>query len=437
MPLGIGDIRVEARGAWVIERIVATGSLVLRKVGGSRSGEQAVRRYLDSPYVSVEAIAAEAAARTAEQCQGLHIVAMQDTTEINFAGASRRRQGLGPGGNGSDPGFFIHPVIAVDAKAEAVIGLVHADIWTRPRAGIESARWQAANDATAQRLAGAASITMVGDRENDLYPVLAHKPPNMELIIRAAQDRALANGKGYLFGALAPEPVLGMMVVEVPARGPGDKGRKAHVALKAGRVRIACPHKRREAALAKEIELTLVEAREIDPPSPKGALCWRILTTRQVGCAKAAKDIIALYRLRWRIEQVFRMMKRDGLRIEATQVTQGRRLFHLAALALTAAVRTLQLVDAREGSTRPSSDAIDDVFIAPLERISKSLQGKTERQKNPHPKGSLAWLAWIVARLGGWNCYYKPPGPKTMRSGWSSLAAHLAGYTLAMAEADP
>ena len=28
------------------------------------------------------------------------------------------------------------------------------------------------------------------------------------------------------------------------------------------------------------------------------------------------------------------------------------------------------------------------------------------------PPRSLAWLAWIIARLGGWNCYYKPPGPK-------------------------
>jgi hypothetical protein len=39
---------------------------------------------------------------------------------------------------------------------------------------------------------------------------------------------------------------------------------------------------------------------------------------------------------------------------------------------------------------------------------------KTDPETVSH---SLAWLAWIATRLGGWNCYYKPPGPKTMRAG--------------------
>jgi integrase/recombinase XerD len=33
------------------------------------------------------------------------------------------------------------------------------------------------------------------------------------------------------------------------------------------------------------------------------------------------------------------------------------------------------------------------------EAIGPTLAGKTDRQKNPHPPRSLAWLAWIVARL--------------------------------------
>jgi hypothetical protein len=67
--------------------------------------------------------------------------------------------------------------------------------------------------------------------------------------------------------------------------------------------------------------------------------------------------------------------------------------------------------------------------------IGKTREGKTARQKNSHPLGSLAWLAWIVARHGGWNCYYKPPGPKTMAIGWERFAATLAGFILAQAEA--
>ena len=38
-------------------------------------------------------------------------------------------------------------------------------------------------------------------------------------------------------------------------------------------------------------------------------------------------------------------------------------------------------------------------------------------QKNPHPKGSLAFAAWVIGRLGGWTGYYGKPGPKVMRRG--------------------
>src|SRR3978361_1160736 len=90
-----------------------------------------------------------------------------------------------------------------------------------------------------------------------------------------------------------------------------------------------------------------------------------------------------------------------------------------------------QLGDARDGSSRPATDVIE---AASLPKPSgPTLEGKTDRQKNPHPPHSLAWLAWIVARLGGWNCCYKTPGPKTMRAGWAQFATMNAGFTIATA----
>jgi hypothetical protein len=120
--------------------------------------------------------------------------------------------------------------------------------------------------------------------------------------------------------------------------------------------------------------------------------------------------------------------------LEETQVTQVGRLFNLAAIALIAAVRIIQLVDARDGSSRPASDVADQHVIAAAQVIGPTLERNTARQKNPHPPGSLAWLSWIVARLGGWNCYYKPPGPKTMRVGWDKLAAMATIYAVAIAQ---
>lgn len=92
-----GDVRRELAGATLFERVVETGSLVLRQVGGNRAGEMAVHRFLSSPHVTPREILATAAARTASACVGRRIVAAQDTTEINFSGrncpASRARTG--------------------------------------------------------------------------------------------------------------------------------------------------------------------------------------------------------------------------------------------------------------------------------------------------------------------------------------------------------
>ena len=84
--MSFGDIRVAERADWLIERVAATGTLVLRKLGETRAGEKAVHRFLSSPYVSVERLVETVAARTAVQCAGQHILAVQDTTEINFSG---------------------------------------------------------------------------------------------------------------------------------------------------------------------------------------------------------------------------------------------------------------------------------------------------------------------------------------------------------------
>jgi Transposase DDE domain len=442
-----GDIRVADRADWMIERIASRGSLVLRRLGETRAGEMAICRFLSSPYVSVDRIVKTLAARTAASCAGRRILAVQDTTEINFAGRGKKRRGFGPGGNGKAPGFFIHPVIAVDIESEAVLGLVDAAIWTRsggPKAGRrerefadkESVRWLGGCQAAANVLHGAASVTVAGDAESDIYPLFADKPAGVDLIARVAQDRKLAEG-GRLFTALAGAEPLCTNAVRVAPRGPGDKGRIAKVELRARTVRIARPKNGRVGKLPKSLELTLVEAREIDTPQGKTPLLWRLLTTHSVADAAQANEIVQLYRLRWRIEQVFRSLKSDGLALEDSQVLDAERMFNLAAAGLGGAIRNIQLVDARDGSSRPVSDVIDEAFAPALEAISKKLEGKTERQKNPHPAASLAFVAWIAARLGGWNCYYKPPGPKTMRIGWNQLAPMLQGYALARQGQDP
>jgi hypothetical protein len=436
-----GDARRAAVGTELIERVTATGSLVIRKLGMTRAGELAIHRFLSAPSVTCKEMLGTLAGRTLAAAKGRRIVVAQDTTEINFSGREANRRGLGPAGDGVSAGFFIHPLAAIDSETEAVLGLLDAHIWTRDDAieaaprrkraieDKESMRWLSGVERAAELLTDAASVVVVGDRENDIYSCFARRPAGVDLIVRAAQDRSLVEDTS-LFASAAAWPEMTQMLVKVAPRRVGDPGRIATVALRAGPVRLKRPRHGFAKTDPETVSMTLVEACEIDPPANEAPLHWRLLTSIEVGDAAAACEIVRLYRLRWRIEEVFRALKSDGMRLEETQVHEAGRLFKLAVVGLASACRTIQLVDARNGSPRPATDVIDPALLPAAEAIGPTLEGKTERQKNRHPVHSLAWLSWIIARLGGWNCYYKPPGPKTMRAGWAQFATMAAGFTI-------
>jgi len=337
-------------------------------------------------------------------------------------------------------------VIAIDADEEAVLGVAAAEIWTRedaptpehhgrPFADKESARWLRGAVHAAVRLTAAASVVVVGDRESDIYEVFAARPAGIDYVIRASQDRRLAAG-GTLFATTAAFAILGCGLVRVASKGIGDKGRTARVLIRAGRVEVARPKRPGPASGPATVTLGIVEVAEVDAPTGVTPLLWRLATTLPVATLGKACEVVRLYRLRWRIEEVFRTLKKDGMRLEETQVVEASAVMNLAALALAAAVRIVQLVDARDGSTRPATDCVEADQIEAVARIGAAQEGKTARQQNPWPKGRLSWLSWIVARLGSWDCYGKKPGPKTMADGWHRLSLMLDGFKLALATRD-
>jgi hypothetical protein len=439
----LGDVRRDKRAMWLVDRIVATGSLQLREIGGTRSGEMAAHRFLSSEEVEPSALLVPHVERTTAACKGRRVVAAQDTSEINFARHRKPAVGLGPTGNTGIRGFFVHPVVAVDADDEALLGVAGARIWTREEKptpdhrGIpfdekESRRWLEGAEIAAAHLAPvAAQVVMVADRESDIYPMFARRPETIEFVVRANHDRVLVAG-GTLFTAPAVWPVLGTAEAKITPKRPGDKGRTATVTLKAGTVAIKRPKGTLNRQTAATLTLGLVEVREEAAPSGAGQpLLWRLVTTLPVATLGDAQEVVRLYRLRWRIEEVFRVLKSNGLNIEDSQLETAGRLLNLAALGLISAAHIIQLVDARDASSRPATDIIDPDDIPAAAAICATLEGGTDRQKNPHVQGSLAWLAWIVARLGGWNCYYKPPGPKTMARGLDRLIDRVKGFRLA------
>jgi hypothetical protein len=99
-------------------------------------------------------------------------------------------------------------------------------------------------------------------------------------------------------------------------------------------------------------------------------------------------------------------------------------LRRLVMATLIAAVTVQQLLHARDGATaRPLSDAIDAEDRSLLEALNRSVEGNTQKQRNPHPPGTLAYAAWTCGRLGGWTGYYGRPGPIVLLRGWQKFQA--------------
>ena len=93
----------------------------------------------------------------------------------------------------------------------------------------------------------------------------------------------------------------------------------------------------------------------------------------------------------------------------------------------------MQLVEGRDAGPERRATELLEPDEAPFARaLNRRLEGRTAKQQNPHAEDSLAWLAWIVARLGGWSGYqrYGPAGPKTIALGWSQFKTMSHGWSL-------
>ena len=420
----------------------------MRKLADGRAGQTRFRRFLNNVRVKVTEIVDAVGERTASLVDGGHVLAIQDTTEVNYQSQADRKHNLGTVGNGTDVGLFLHPVLAVDADDGSCLGLVHAQIWRRkkrkaanyrelPIEKKESHRWLVGANAAKQLLSTTATwVTIVADRESDIFEQWVRLPgDNIHLLSRASQDRVLRNG-GRLFATLDKWPEVTRYEVDLPARPGKRRARRAVLAVRFGEVEIRRPKTCSDRTAPRSVRLTAIDVREVKAPRGEEPIHWRLLTTHTVDDVDKARQVIAWYSLRWNIEQLFRTLKSQGLDVESSMLENGTALERLAMLGLVAATKTMQLVLARDPTTPalPVERVFDQHEVAVIEALQPRLEGRTEKQRNPHQPGTLGWASWTIARLGGWTGYAseRPPGPITMHNGLQRFAAMVEGASLVL-----
>ena len=410
------------------------GSCILELGGGLRRGEIGFGRFLRNTAVTVQALSEAAGKRTGERVQGRDILAIQDTSEIVLGGPKMRQAGFGPVGRGGFlGGVLVHPVLAVDAASGELVGLADIAVWNRdkpitthhskrPLAQKESQKWLNGARRAGEVLSKASRITIVSDRESDLYEDFACRPQNVYVLIRASANRNLANGE-RLFDHAPTLFEAGRITVTITA-SPGRPAREAKLALRFGPVSIKRPARGMPMAdlrqLPEAAHLHLVDIREVDAPKGMEPIHWLLLTSHVIETLGQARLMLDFYRKRWIIEEFFRTLKSAGFRIEDAKMSDPTAFMNFAALAAIAAVTVTQMVRARDNpSGQLLTDAFDPHDKPLLMAICKDYEGEapTERQKNPHPPDTLAFATWVIARLGAWTGYYGKPGPATLARG--------------------
>lgn len=444
-----GDKRLDRRFIYFFGAIVRRCSVILRQLATDRNEEIGFGRFLRHPKVTTDKIFQSAYARTGQASAGQHVLLIQDSSTLGFGLFPPAGQ-LGPIGDNTSRGFYLHPVIALDSEQGTCLGLASAQLYQRreyeaedPMADRavrkserrktafeqkESYRWWSSAEQAVLSTDQATRHTIIADSESDIFDLMVRlDQAQIDFVLRSFQNRTLNYRRsGYnLNEHMTKQAVQASYEVKLPAT---DK-RSAHVAklqVKWTKVSLARPHDTQNKNLPLTLELTVIEVIEAADSvvNKEKPVHWRLLTSHHVEDFSQALQIIQWYTWRWVIEQLFRSLKRKGLDLQSAQVESPASLFNLTAMSLISAVQIMQLVQARDGNNKLHIKMVFTVEESLLiQDLNPKLEGRTEKLKNPHPIHSLAFAAWVVARLGGWSGYasQRPPGPITMAHGLRRL----------------
>ncbi|MFK4573022.1 hypothetical protein ABIF94_004458 [Bradyrhizobium ottawaense] len=308
--------------------MVAGKTVCLRQLSrGNRALEVRFNRFLGHDKVTVDRIIESWSNSTGPAVEGRHVLAIQDTSEIHFNTTPQRRRGLGEIGKGNNHGVLLHPLLAVDADDGSCLGLLSGQIWTRAGrrttshddrelSDKESQRWISTAVAARPLLTKAAAVTVLGDRESDIFALYASSAKqHFHVIARSMHDRKLAD-RSSLYEASDAMAAVDQRMIQLPARA-ARPARLAHLELRFGAIELARPQNKLLHHLPKSLPLAVVDVREINAETGIEPLHWRLLTSHEVTSIEDAWRIVQWYKQRWIIEQFFRILK--------TQEPQARR----------------------------------------------------------------------------------------------------------------
>lgn len=436
----------------------------IHKSGRSTSEIKGSYRFLSNHKVTESILIDSLREQCAQNVIDKKVLAFCDTSTLNIDNHKNRIQdfdGLGRisrNQHGQTIGFLVHPILVYEAHTGSALGISDVSLIARPMGAsrAKSRRWETKSipiedkesykwlgpclSSMESSLQWAEHVTFIMDREGDIMEVYDRlKSDISDLLVRAMHNRNVVDDQGQenkLFDLVGQSEVKGSMTLEV--RGAKRKKRKADLDIRFSTCTLQW-HERQEVNYKNQengIRVSIIEVLErrhkgyaTEPP-----LIWRLISTQQIETLEQAIEQISYYEKRWKIEEYFKLLKTDGYNIESSELTSGKAIRKLLLILMKTSIKIMQLKEASRGK---GSVKIEEVFnnqeIDCLEKLNDDLEGQTEKQRNPHSKGNLAWAAWVIARLGGWKEFYtkdRPPGNKTFVWGLEKFDSIMIGYNI-------
>lgn len=447
------DKRIAKRVSKTLSLMTEKGTCIINKLVHSHSEKTGIYRMLSNERFSHDDLLKASVSKCRESIDTDHVLVIQDTTEFNYQNISNKLEQAkdehtGPTSAEAVLGYFCHPGLVVDPENDTLYGFSSVIIYNRSRdkkkkearkykqlpiEQKESYRWIQTAKQSKEAIGEHTSITVVGDRESDIYEIFLRIPDERtHVLVRAKADRLLVGEEQKLFDYLSALPVKAQYDLKIAGTRQRSE-RTARMEVRFSDVVIGPPGNYK--GQKQHINLSAVSVREHEETVPKGEqpVIWRLLTTHKIATAAQAIACVHYYKKRWLIEELFRVLKTKGFKIESSQLGSGAGLKKLLALTLEAALKVMALkLSLTQGMKKSAATLFTKAETGFLKKLNKQLEGATTKQKNPYFEGSLAWCAWAIARLGGWSGYTSqgPPGYITIKDGYDRFCLQFQGYLL-------
>lgn len=392
------------------------------EASGSAKACKGSYRFFSNKKVTMDVILTPHVESTIKRIKQHPIVLVpQDTTTLNYN--HPHTVGLGPTGviNDKTVGMLLHDTVAFTPNGTP-LGVIDAQCWVRniddkgksvrrketPIEEKESVKWLRSfrKVAEIQKLCPATMLVSMGDRESDVFELLAEATKDSagpKLLIRADKHRYRKVQSGdrekqeetydYLWTFMKQLPLSGKLKIHIPKRDNAS-ARDTIVEVRFSQVKINPPRD----SIHKPLEnYWAVHLYESDSTADEGenSIDWMLLTTVTVASFEDAVQASEWYAGRWGIEVYHRTLK-SGCRILDRQLGSADSLQACLGVDMVVAWRVYHLTMlGREVPDHPCTVFFEDVEWKALYCYAN------KTRVAPAKPPTLAEAIYMVGKLGG------------------------------------